>query len=92
MLGTEVTLDANEENEGFEANMDRIPKIVEYCDDDTEDMLGEKTTAGGTSDLNIMTTLEMESKDNKAESNITIIEEDNIIKNFGRGNEKETEV
>ena len=42
VLGAKVTLDANGENEGFEANMDRIPKIVEYCDDDTEDMLGEK--------------------------------------------------
>ena len=73
VLGTEVTLDANGENEGSEANMDRIPEIVEYCDDDTEDMLGEKTTAGGTSNLNIMTTLEVESKDSKA---------------GGRGNEK----
>ena len=53
--------------------MDRIPKIVEYCDDDTKDMQGEKAAAGGISDLNIMTTLEVESKDSKA---------------GGRGNEK----
>ena len=41
-LGTEVTLDTKGENEGFEVEMDRIPKIIEYCDDDTEDMQKEK--------------------------------------------------
>ena len=85
-LGTEVTLDTNGENEGFEVEMDRIPKIVEYCDDDTKDMQGEKATAGGISDLNIMTTLEVESKDSKAKSNITIIEEDKIINNIDSRN------
>ena len=86
VLGTEVTSDTKGENEGSEVDMDQIPKIVEYCDDDTEDMLGEKTTTGDTPDLNIMTTLEVKSNDSKAESNITNIEEDKIINNLGRSN------
>ena len=73
VLGTEATLDANGGNEDYKANMDPMTEIIEHCDDDTEDMLREKTTAGGTSNSNIMTTLEVESKDSKA---------------IGRGNEK----
>ena len=79
VLGTEVTLEANGENEGSEANMDRIPEIVEYCDDDTEDMLGEKTTAGGTSNSSIIITLEAESKDSKARGRANEKDENAII-------------
>ena len=50
--------------------MNQIPKNVEYCDDDTEDMREEKATTEDTPDLNIMTTLEVESYGSKAKSNI----------------------
>ena len=79
VLGTEVTSDADGDNEDSEANMDRMPEIVEYCDDDTEDMLGEKTTAGGTSNSSIMITLEAESKDSKARGRANEKDENAII-------------
>ena len=87
-LGTEVTLDTNGENEGFEVDMDRIPKIIEYCDDDTEDMQKEKGAAGGIPIMNIINALEVEPKDSKVKSNITINEEGKMINNIARGNEK----
>ena len=42
-----------------------------------------------TLDMNIITALEEESKDSKVKSDITIIEEDKIINNMDRGNEKD---
>ena len=46
-LGTEVTLDTNGESEAFEVDMDNIPKVVEWCDDDTTNIQEEKGAAGG---------------------------------------------
>ena len=66
VLGTEVTLNTNGGNEDSKANMDRMTKIIEHCDNDTEEMLGEKTNAEGTSKSSIMTTLEVETTDSKA--------------------------
>ena len=65
-LGTEVTLDTNEENEGFEVDMDKIPKIIECCDDDTEETQEEKGAAGGIPIMNI--------SDNKRNQEIQITE------------------
>ena len=48
--GTEVTSDANRENEDPKEKTDKKPEIVKHCDDDTEDILEEKIIAGGTSD------------------------------------------
>merc|ERR1711923_358533 len=52
-LGTEVTLDSNGENEVFEVDMDQIPKVIECCDDDTEDTQEEKGAAGGVPIMNL---------------------------------------
>ena len=52
-LGTEVTLDTKGENEVFEVDMDQIPKVIEYCDDDTEDTQEEKGATGGAPSLRI---------------------------------------
>ena len=52
-LGTEVTLDTNGENEVFEVDMYQIPKVIECCDDDTEDTQEEKGAAGGVPVKNI---------------------------------------
>ena len=65
-LGTEVTLDTNEENEGFEVDMDKIPKIIECCDDDTEETQEEKGAAGGIPIMNI--------SDNKSNQEIQLTE------------------
>ena len=46
-LGTEATLDTKGENEVFEVDMDKFPKVVELRDDDTEDTLEEKGATGG---------------------------------------------
>ena len=65
-LGTEVTLDTNGENEVFEVDMDQIPKVIEYCDDDTEDTQEEKGATGGVPVMNL--------SDNKRNQNAQIIE------------------
>ena len=65
-LGTEVTLDTKGENEVFEVDMDQIPKVIEYCDDDTEDTQEEKGATGGVPVMNL--------SDNKRNQNTQIIE------------------
>ena len=69
-LGTEVTLDTNGENEVFEVDMDQIPKIIECCDDDTEDIQEEKGAAGG------IPIMDISDNKRKQESQLTEIAKD----------------
>merc|ERR1711873_300430 len=66
VLGTEVTLDTKGENEVFEVDMDQIPKVIEYCDDDSEDTQEEKGATGGVPVMNL--------SDNKKNQNTQIAE------------------
>ena len=86
ILGTEVTSDTKGEKEGSKIDMNQIPKTFEYSNDDTEDIREEKATTEEAHDLNIMTTLEVESYGSKAKSNITNIEQDKVINNLERSN------
>ena len=46
-LGTDATLDTKGENEVFEVDMDTLPKVIEFRDDDAEETLEEKGATGG---------------------------------------------
>ena len=46
-LGTDATLDTKGENEAFEVDMDTLPKVIEFRDDDAEETLEEKGATGG---------------------------------------------
>ena len=46
-LGTEATLDTEEENEAVQVDMDSIPTVIKLGDSDAEEALEEKGAAGG---------------------------------------------
>ena len=56
-LGTEATLDTEEENEAIQVDMDSIPTVIKLGDNDAEEAPEEKGATGGipASELNIAT-------------------------------------